>query len=349
MVKKKTTKKASKKKPTKKKRTKRKTPRGKRKKQTALQKAESAKNKALKVYNSAKNRTNRDERYVMKIVNEHIKPHKGAYEKRLRRLKKAQDRVRADKKKESAARKKYQSVKKRYDRLHKDKLNRDAINNAFNRQKKGWRNEGKCAIFPTDAKGTGKTSAGKSIVFISPSDSESESNSSNVTSWEVDKGAPLSSYARFSSKTVTIGGILTGSRSNKHALRQWRLLRSWHANHRELTYHGDIYYKHLIITGLDRDFSTAYTDNLKVTITFTFVHTAQITTKSGKKHHKKTSKSSKSKQGNRNKKYSALTIKRGDTLWALSKKYHKSVSWLARVNHIKNPNLIYPGRKIRVR
>ncbi|MEK3587076.1 LysM peptidoglycan-binding domain-containing protein, partial [Lactobacillus crispatus] len=25
-----------------------------------------------------------------------------------------------------------------------------------------------------------------------------------------------------------------------------------------------------------------------------------------------------------------------------------SVQWMARVNHIKNPNLIYPGNKIRV-
>ncbi|MCZ3572130.1 LysM peptidoglycan-binding domain-containing protein [Lactobacillus crispatus] len=32
----------------------------------------------------------------------------------------------------------------------------------------------------------------------------------------------------------------------------------------------------------------------------------------------------------------------------MSKKYGSSVQWMARVNHIKNPNLIYPGNKIRV-
>ena len=64
---------------------------------------------------------------------------------------------------------------------------------------------------------------------------------------------------------------------------------------------------------------------------------------------KKTSKSSKTKSGKRTKKYTALTLKPGDTLWALSKKYGKSVKWLTKVNKIKDPNKISAGKKIRVR
>ena len=44
-----------------------------------------------------------------------------------------------------------------------------------------------------------------------------------------------------------------------------------------------------------------------------------------------------------------MTVKAGDTLSALAKKYGKSVKWLAKVNNIKNPNKISVGQKIRVK
>lgn len=221
------------------------------------------------------------------------------------------------------------------------KANLSDITSTIHYQEKHWNNQGNCAIYPSD----GKSSAG-SIVFISPTDSENESGSNNITSWPVDKGAPRSSYSRVSSDSISVSGILTGENGDK-AESQWNLLNNWRMNNRELTYRGDIYNKHLLISNLERDYSTGYVDNLKVTITFAFVRSAEITT-TGKRH-KKLSKSSKTIRGNRHKQYSSLTVKPGDTLWALSKKYHKSVSWLARVNHIKNPNLIYAGKKIRVR
>lgn len=41
-------------------------------------------------------------------------------------------------------------------------------------------------------------------------------------------------------------------------------------------------------------------------------------------------------------------IKRGDTLWALSRKFGTSVAELARLNHIANPNLIFAGAQLRI-
>lgn len=84
-------------------------------------------------------------------------------------------------------------------------------------------------------------------------------------------------------------------------------------------------------------------DNLKVSITFTFVYAAEITTATNKNSKTKKSKSSKTTAGTRNKNYKAITIKYGDTLLALSRKYNKPVSWLMKVNNIKNPNKIYKG------
>lgn len=43
------------------------------------------------------------------------------------------------------------------------------------------------------------------------------------------------------------------------------------------------------------------------------------------------------------------TVKRGDTLYAIAKRYGTTWAQLARVNGIKNASLIYPGQKLRVK
>lgn len=43
------------------------------------------------------------------------------------------------------------------------------------------------------------------------------------------------------------------------------------------------------------------------------------------------------------------TVKKGDTLSAIAKKYGTSVNNIVKLNNIKNPNLIYPNQKIRVK
>lgn len=204
---------------------------------------------------------------------------------------------------------------------------------------KTFTNEGNMAIFPTL---NGQVS---DIVYFAPINTESESNSSNITSYAVDQGAPRKDYARFNSKTVSIDGLISDS-DNGSAHDKWVRLRTWHSHHEEVTFRGDIYYKHLLISQLDRQF-TGYKNTMQVTITFTFVRAAEITTSKNKKHAKR-SKSSKMLDGNRNKKYTSVTIKKGDTLWGLSKRYGKSVAWLQKVNHIKNPNRIFAGDPIYV-
>ena len=37
------------------------------------------------------------------------------------------------------------------------------------------------------------------------------------------------------------------------------------------------------------------------------------------------------------------TVKSGDTLWGISRKFGTTVNALVKLNHIKNPNLIYAG------
>ena len=42
------------------------------------------------------------------------------------------------------------------------------------------------------------------------------------------------------------------------------------------------------------------------------------------------------------------TIKKGDTLWEIARRYGTTVQEIASINNIQNPNLIYPGETIRI-
>ena len=42
------------------------------------------------------------------------------------------------------------------------------------------------------------------------------------------------------------------------------------------------------------------------------------------------------------------TVQRGDTLWAIARRYGTTVGEIAEINNISNPNLIYPGQELRI-
>ena len=245
------------------------------------------------------------------------------------------------------ARKRYKKLRENAeserDALHKQQGDLAAIadkiaqhNAQFSIDPSSANNEGHAAIYPSDGS--------QEPVYISPSDAESEDTTSNVTSWPVDEGAPRADYVRVASKTVSVGGVITG-RNRAEANEKYNKLKSWHNHHKTLTYQGDINYKHLVINDLQNTFSDLR-DNLKVSIGFTFIYWAQVTTSTGKNAKKKTSKSSKRVAGSRNKKYTAITVKKGQTLLGIAKRYNTSVKWLQKVNHIKNPNKIDTGEHL---
>lgn len=44
-----------------------------------------------------------------------------------------------------------------------------------------------------------------------------------------------------------------------------------------------------------------------------------------------------------------VTVRTGDTLWRIARRYHTTVSDLLKLNRLENPNLIYTGERLRVR
>lgn len=222
----------------------------------------------------------------------------------------------------------------------KAKSNLSKISDKISKHKHKHTGEGNAAIYRSDGGST-------DVVYIAPTDSEQGDISTTITTWAVDEGEPRYNHARQSSNQVTVGGIITG-KTRAEAQAKLKKLKTWNARQYELTYRGNIYYKHLLISDLSYSYSADYKTNIKATLTFQFVYTTKITT-TGKSTKKRTSKSSKTVSGSKRKKYTVITIRPGDTLWALGKKYGKSIAWLCKVNKIANPNLIYAGHKLRVR
>lgn len=241
---------------------------------------------------------------------------------------------------QKSAESKYQKVAKKAKRLNNLKSISREI--ASHKRSASGLFEGKAAIYASDGSST-------TIVYISPNETESQTISNDITSWAVDSGAPMSSFARVSQIEYNVSGTITG-KTRHEAEVKYAQLRTWAQEHKQLTYTGDQYSSHLMIASLSKSYSADMAYNLNVSISFSLVYTASIAISPTKKSSKKkTSKSSKAVSGGKSRSYTTITIRPGDTLWALSRKYGKSVAWLQKVNGIKNANLIYAGKKLRVK
>lgn len=257
-----------------------------------------------------------------------------------RMMKKKWDRtLSANRNKLKKINKAYEKANDQYKRLKGYQDNKKAVANKIAEHMKSHQNEGNCAIYRTDGHSA-------NVIYISPNTGESESSSVNITSYSVDEGSPRSNYARTSSETKSVSGLVTG-KDRAEANSKYKQLEYWRDHHTDLTYEGDFKQSHLLIAELGQNF-TDLRDNLQVTLTFQHVRAAEITTSTGNNSKTKKSKSTKTTAGSRNKRYTAITIKPGDTLLGLSRKYGRSVAWLQKVNHIKNPNKIYAGRSLYV-
>ncbi|MCV3742960.1 hypothetical protein OF387_17125 [Lentilactobacillus hilgardii] len=197
-------------------------------------------------------------------------------------------------------------------------------------------NEGKVAMYRSDGRNT-------DVVYLATTGGESDDTTTDVSSWARDSGSPAHNYARTSAKSITASGVITGKTDHESREKLNKLL-TWNGNHYELTYKGKIYYKHLLLTDINRTYDDYATD-IKVSLTFQFSYAAKVTASTGTKKTNKNAKATVTLLGNRNKTYKALTYKSSMGVTQISKIYGKSAAWLKLINK----NRFVQGLKIRVR
>lgn len=196
-------------------------------------------------------------------------------------------------------------------------------------------------------------------------ESESETNESEATTYPIDKDDPVTDHVKTTSKGITVTGWLQNQQAGerlwagvqddvsgagltqKTVQQQFANLRKWKFDGTELVYKSDwvksgfnhIYYKHLFLTGLEKDLESPYKGSVKVTLTFQFAYKAKVvTTKKKKNSGKKTS------SGTKKSKEKLITVKYGMTYWGLAQTYHTTVAQLRKWNGSEKKTM-YPDPK----
>lgn len=315
------------------------------KKTTAEQKVDKAISKYTKTvtkyrdkYDKAKSKVNYYQNWYDREKNSSVKKQ---IAKKRDAWKKVQSSAKSAYNRNNTKLKSYKNKKLKFDKA-KAKENLSKISDKVNEHSKkvdSGQNEGKIAIYRSDGSST-------DVVYLATTGGESDDTTTDVSSWARDTGSPAHNYARTSGKTITASGIITGD-TDHESREKFNKLLQWNSRHYELTYKGKVYYKHLLLTDINRTYDD-YATNIKISLTFQFSYTAKVTTSTGTKKTNKNTKSKKSTQGTRSKTYKAITIKSGMTYWGLSKKYGKSIAWLEKVNGYPARSLPV-GKKIRVR
>lgn len=167
---------------------------------------------------------------------------------------------------------------------------------------------------------------------------ESFTNTVNVTSYPTEKGLPITDSVQRQPKTFTITGKILG-KTDVEAMNIYNALEKLQNAGTVVTYVGRTTAKNVVITSMQPTFDSTIGNGMGITIELQEIRIANspyvvnktTTTTAGKKQVVSQKASTPVYH----------VVKKGDTYWALSKKYGTSISQLRAWNK-------YPDRKIPV-
>lgn len=175
----------------------------------------------------------------------------------------------------------------------------------------------------------------------------------SVSSHPVENGLDLTDNVKREPITISIKGEIVG----KDAKKTLEKITALHHGGKYVKYVGQNILSKAIITSFDTSHPNTIYGGCAFTMDIKEIRVAKSPLVTKKKSNQKTNQKTKSgkkqttKKSTKNTKTKTYTVKRGDTLWAIAKKYYGSgakYTKIATANKLKNPNLIKVGQKLKI-
>lgn len=171
----------------------------------------------------------------------------------------------------------------------------------------------------------------------------------SVSSHPVESGLDLTDNVKREPITISIKGEIVGNDAKK----KLEKIQALHHGGKYVKYVGQNILSKAIITSFDTSHPNTIYGGCAFTMEIREIRVAKsplVVKKKGKKK-TKSGKKQTTKKSKKNTKTKTYKVKRGDTLWNISKKYYGSgakYTKIATANKLKNPNVIKVGQKLKI-
>lgn len=171
----------------------------------------------------------------------------------------------------------------------------------------------------------------------------------NVSSHPVEQGLNVSDNAKPEPKIIKIKGEIVGAKASNNLA----ALEKLHQKGSYVKYVGRNILSNAVITS----FNTSHPNTIWGGCSFDMeikeirIAKSPVVVKTAKKTKGGTKQVTQKSKAKAVAKARTYTVKRGDTLWAIAKKYYGNgakYTKIVKANNIKNPNLIYPKQKFTI-
>ncbi len=173
----------------------------------------------------------------------------------------------------------------------------------------------------------------------------------SISSHPVEKGLDITDNVKREPMVISITGEIVGTNATK----VMNKITTLHQKGNYVKYVGRNILKNAVITSFDTSHPNTIYGGCSFTMEITEIRVAKTPLVVKKKNKKKTKSGTKqvTKKSKKNTTVKKYTVKRGDTLWAIAKKYYgngASYPKIVNVNKdkIKNPNLIQIGWVLKI-
>lgn len=178
--------------------------------------------------------------------------------------------------------------------------------------------------------------------------SESFSVSTNVTSYPVEKGYPISDSVTRNPDTFSISGNILETKKRKNSNAKRKHLKQLAIDGKPIKYVGRMNCKDVVITNFDGSYSKEIANGFQFSLSLQRVRIAKTPYRKKKTKKKTSGKKSTTTSNKNSKKKKYHIVKRNENYTVIARKYGTTVSALMKLNKWK-PRAIPIGARMRIK